>query len=242
MEEALLDVGWEAPKGSVLRLACPGHGIMLVRLRSPDDDSFAVAMANACRDALLRRLAGRPGGAPRVVAAIGDPQVELPRAACSYRQARLAAKVATAIPTMGDVVHWGSLGAFRALVQLPNREAVQSALDPRVVALLRSGDDALAVTLETYLDLGGDAKATAERLHVHRATLYFRLNKAQQLASIDVRNGYDRLAVHLGLKLVRLAGVDGEMWHQGGPVPARQTPTAGKTEEDGGLSAISARS
>ena len=136
----------------------------------------------------------------------------------------------------------GSLGAFRALVQLPNREAVQSALDPRVVALLRSGDDALAVTLETYLDLGGDAKATAERLHVHRATLYFRLNKAQQLASIDVRNGYDRLAVHLGLKLVRLAGVDGEMWHQGGPVPARQTPTAGKTEEDGGLSAISARS
>jgi hypothetical protein len=217
IEEALLDVGWEAPTGTLLRLACSDHGVLLVRLRDPEDDSFAETMARAGRDALCRRLAG--GAAcpprvppPRVVATIGDPQGELRRAVASYRQARLTAKVASAIPAMGDMVRWRDLGVFRALAQLPNREAIESALDPRVVALLKSGDDAVVSTLETYLDLAGDAKATAEQLHLHRGTLYYRLDKAQRLAGIDVHNGYDRLAVHLGLKLARLAGArpDGE--------------------------------
>jgi DNA-binding PucR family transcriptional regulator len=106
---------------------------------------------------------------------------------------------------MGDVVRWRDLGVFRALAQLPNREALESSLDPRVAALLSSGEDDVVVTLETYLDLAGDAKATAERLHLHRGTLYYRLDKAERIAGIDVRNGYDRLAVHLGLKLARLA-------------------------------------
>ena len=89
-------------------------------------------------------------------------------------------------------------------LKLPNREAIESALDPRVAALLNSGDEAVVSTLETYLDLAGDAKATAELLHLHRGTLYYRLDKAQRLAGIDVHNGYDRLAVHLGLKLAKL--------------------------------------
>ena len=207
IEEALLDVGWEAPTGALLRLACSDHGVMLVRLRSADDDAFAAAMARAGRDALCRRLADGSDSAPRVVATIGDTQSEPRRAISSYRQARLATKVASAIPAIGDLVHWRDLGVFRALAQLPNREAVESALDPRVAALLRSGDYAVVSTLETYLDLAGDAKATAEQLHLHRGTLYYRLDKAQRLAGIDVHNGYDRLAVHLGLKLARLAGV-----------------------------------
>jgi sugar diacid utilization regulator len=211
IEEALLDVGWEAPVGALLRLACSDHGVLLVRLRDVDD-TFAETMARAGREALGRRL-GASTSAPRVLATIGDPQSELRRAVASYRQARLTAKVASAIPAMGDLVRWRDLGVFRALAQLPNREAVESALDPRVAALLKSGDDAVVATLETYLDLACDAKATAEHLHLHRGTLYYRLNKAQRLAGIDVHNGYDRLAVHLGLKLARLAGarLDGEI-------------------------------
>jgi sugar diacid utilization regulator len=209
IEEALLDVGWEAPTGALLRLACSDHGVLLVRLRSIDDDSFATTMARAGREALCRRLADRSEPARRVVATIGDPQSELRRAVSSYRQARLGTKVASAIPAIGDLVRWRDLGVFRALAQLPNREAIESALDPRVAALLNSGDEAVVATLETYLDLAGDAKATAELLHLHRGTLYYRLDKAQRLAGIDVHNGYDRLAVHLGLKLAKLAGAGG---------------------------------
>lgn len=206
LEEALWDVGWEVPSKAVLRLACSDHGVLLVRLRGAGDDSSALAVACSAREMLARRLENRASSpAPRVVATVGDPQPELRRAVYSYRQARLATKVAGAIPAMGDVVRWRDLGVFRALAQLPNREALESSLDPRVVALLSSGDHEVVRTLETYLDLAGDAKATAEQLHLHRGTLYYRLDKAQRIAGIDVRNGYDRLAVHLGLKLARLA-------------------------------------
>lgn len=208
LEEALSDVGWEAPSGALLRLAYADHGVLLVRLRSLEDDAFAVSMATAAREALARRLA-EAGSAGKVVATVGDPQPELSRAVSSYRQARLAMKVAAAIPAIGEVVRWRDLGVFRALAQLPNREAVESAVDPRVVALLASGDTAVVTTLETYLDLAGDAKATVDRLHLHRGTLYYRLDKAQKMAGIDLHNGYDRLAVHLGLKLACLAGLGG---------------------------------
>lgn len=225
IDEALLDIGWEAPSSALLRLVCSDHGVLLVRLHKLEDDSLAIAMAQAGRQMLLRRLKDSPAGPgpQRVVATIGDPQSDLRRAVVSYRQARLATKVASAIPGTGDVVHWRDLGVFRALAQLPNQEAVQSALDPRVSALLESKDEAVVTTLETYLDLAGDAKAAAEHLHLHRGTLYYRLEKAQRIAGIDVRNGYDRLAVHLGLKLARLAQANGGVMSQTGtyscPVP-----------------------
>lgn len=206
VEEALLDVGWDVPSGSVLRLACADHGVLLVRLRAVSGGSPTLSVACSAREMLARRLSKHCEPAPRVVAAVGDRQPELRRAATSYRQARLAAKVVAAIPAMGDVVHWRDLGVFRTLAQLPNREALESSLDPRVTALLSSGDDEVVRTLETYLDLAGDAKATAAQLHLHRGTLYYRLDKAERIAGIDMSNGYDRLAVHLSLKLARLAG------------------------------------
>lgn len=205
VEDALSDVGWDAPTGSFLRVAQGDHGAVLVRLRGIDDDAPAVALARACRERLRRRAADAGADGARVVAGIGDPQPELMRAARSYRQAKLALTVATAMPAIGEVVRWAELGVFRVLAQLPNSEAMTSAIDPRVEAVLQLGDEALVETLETYLDLAGDAKLTADRLHLHRATLYYRLDKARRVAGIDMRNGYDRLAVHLGLKLARLA-------------------------------------
>jgi DNA-binding PucR family transcriptional regulator len=58
--------------------------------------------------------------------------------------------------------------------------------------------------VETYLDLGGDVKRASEQLHLHRATLYYRLGKAERLTGADLSDGHDRLALHLSLKLARL--------------------------------------
>jgi sugar diacid utilization regulator len=68
-------------------------------------------------------------------------------------------------------------------------------------------DDPVLATLETYLDLAGDAKASAQRLKLHRGTLYYRLQKAEQIAGVSLRSGDDRLALHLGFKLARLIGL-----------------------------------
>ena len=211
--EALSELGRQRGHAGLLRVARPDHGLLLARVSSLEDDRAARAAAEEARRMLARRLPAGPARpaapartaapSPRVVAGIGDPQRHLTAAVVSYRQALLAARVAASVPSVGDVARWQDLGAFRALVQLPLGERSASCLDPRLAKLL-GAETGLAETVEAYLDLGGDAKRTAEQLNVHRATLYYRLGKAQRLTGADLHDGNDRLALHLSFKLARL--------------------------------------
>lgn len=201
--EALWDLGRSRGQAGVLRTVRRDHGVLMVPVPAMDDDRPAQAVAAQARNLLARQLEG--GHPARVIAGIGDPQANVASVATSYRQAMLAARAAAAVASIGDLPRWRDLGAYRLLVQLPPGELSESSLDPRLAALLAAGDT-LAQTVETYLDLGGDVKRTSERLHLHRASLYYRLGKAQQLTGADLSDGNDRLALHLGFKLARLAG------------------------------------
>ncbi|HEX3592666.1 MAG TPA: helix-turn-helix domain-containing protein [Pseudonocardiaceae bacterium] len=187
-----------------LHAATDDHGVLLVQLRTLEDESPAYHLAEEARDCLLRRHRRSPGC--RVIASVGEPQEHLIAAASSYQQARLSAQVAQHVPTIGDLPRWRDLGVFRVLSQLP-ADIAAAVLDPRLATVLRSGDEPVVLTLETYLDLGCDAKATAERLHLHRGTLYYRLQKAERIGGVDLRDGADRLSVHVGLKLARYLGL-----------------------------------
>jgi sugar diacid utilization regulator len=55
--------------------------------------------------------------------------------------------------------------------------------------------------------MGCDAKATSERLHIHRAMLYYRIQKVEKVTGMNLADGNDRLALHLGFKLSRLVGL-----------------------------------
>ena len=103
---------------------------------------------------------------------------------------------------------------YRTLAQLPAGAEAAASLDPRLATLLDQADGPVITTLETYLDLAGDAKASAERLSLHRGTLYYRLQKAERIAGVDLRSGSDRLALHLGFKLARLIGLYPKQAHE----------------------------
>jgi len=105
---------------------------------------------------------------------------------------------------------------YRPLAKLPAGAEAAASLDPRLATLLDRADGPVITTLETYLDLAGDAKASAERLSLHRGTLYYRLQKAEQIAGVNLRNGGDRLALHLGFKLARLTGLYPKQTHEPG--------------------------
>ena len=45
---------------------------------------------------------------------------------------------------------------------------------------------------------------TAEALNLHRATLYYRLQRIEEITGARLKVGEDRLALHLGLRLARL--------------------------------------
>ena len=115
----------------------------------------------------------------------------------AHGQALAAAELAALDPALPNPIRWKELGPYRTL--LGARPPADDLLAPLDKART------LAHTLETYLDLGGDARRTAERLHLHRTTLYYRLGRITELLDVDLGDGLARLDLHLALKGRRVA-------------------------------------
>ncbi|WP_309110984.1 helix-turn-helix domain-containing protein [Saccharothrix sp.] len=144
---------------------------------------------------------------PRVVRTVepGAPVPSLPghvgvsephppeRAGAAYQQALAAAELSALDPALPRVVRWSELGAYRLLLG-GSAEEVLAGLSPTLLS-----------TLEVYLDSGCDARATAEALHLHRTSLYYRLGRIAEVTGRDPADGRARLELHLALKLTRLA-------------------------------------
>lgn len=174
--------------GSVLTVALRGHTALLVPLR----ETTGLAPA---RDAARTVLAEEPAA----VAGIGGTSRDLDALHRSWAEARLAARVAAAVPSRGPVAEWGSLGAYRLLGAAPEAALSAAVVDDAVLALLDDPDERLATTARQYLELAGSAKETAAALQIHRQTLYYRLQRIEQVTGLDLTRGEDRLRLHLGL-------------------------------------------
>ncbi len=79
--------------------------------------------------------------------------------------------------------------------------AVTAALVPEPVERLLAHRKAvrLVPTLRTFLDTAGSVPRTAEVLHLHRTSLYYRLEQITEITGLDLDDGGDRLVLHLGL-------------------------------------------
>jgi hypothetical protein len=159
---------------------------------------------------------GAAGGAAGVARALVDAGA--PCAAASAPFGELAAAreaVGGAGAALIALQHVPSLGRFAAADALGSWPLAARLWDatgrPAVVAPLgalvgaRSGPE-LARALEATLDAAGDVAAAARELHVHRATLYRRLARAEELTGLRLSSGDDRLQAHLALRMWRLAG------------------------------------
>lgn len=182
----------------LLSLARGDHGLLVLDGHGASPSAVAAAV-RADISALL------PGA--RIRTGVGAPVHGLEAVPTSWEQARQAVRVGHAIPGFAHDVSWPDLGVYRMLVHLPLDELPDDAVPAELLALLAtSSGRELVRTVEEYLDRGGDVRSTAEALHLHRTSLYYRLGRFEQQTGLVLSRGNDRLAVHLGLKLARLAG------------------------------------
>ena len=72
---------------------------------------------------------------------------------------------------------------------------------PGAEVLTQQARPDLLVTARTVLDLGGDIGRAAEVLHVHRTTLYYRLERIEALTGVNLRTGEGRDDLHLALRV-----------------------------------------
>jgi len=141
------------------------------------------------------QLAGRQ----RTEATSGPP-VPLARLHVAVARARVVLRVLRA----GAVLprpSWDALGGWHLIVNAPDSLAVAD-LHPGAPALAAPGRADLLRTARALLDAGGDVAGTAERLHIHRTTLYYRIDRIEAVTGVNLRTGVDRDDLHLALRLL----------------------------------------
>lgn len=141
-------------------------------------------------------------------AGVGGQYASLAEAYRSHREARIARRGAVIDPARSPAARWEALGLDRLLLQLPLESFSMKDIPETVQRLCaaQSGLD-LAQTLEAYLDCGCDAQRTAKELHVHRSTLYYRLDRIREIVEEDLSDGRVRRELHTGLRVAALAGL-----------------------------------
>lgn len=203
MEYAIRAAQREAPPRHALGFVREDHAVLLVTKTPTTGWSGVRRLAEKLTATANSRLGIEAG--PRMISGVGEEH-SLRNAWNSYWQARQAVRIADFEGNGRAIIEWGSAGVFRALVQLPDDELKPTILDPRLTKLLESELAAVLVsTLEAFLDAAGNVQQAAKSLRVHRATLYYRLGKIEELSGANLNNGSDRLAFHVGLKIAKLA-------------------------------------
>lgn len=215
------------------------HGVLLIA--SPDDDNSRLSTwVRSLRDAVHGQLT-RVDGRLSAVAGIGGHRERIEDAARSFREARMAVAAATAFAGLDDTIHWSQLGVGQVLVKLAMAGEDAPVVHPGLHRLLHSPEALpLVETLETYLDVAGNVQLTSKRLNLHRTSLYYRLQRVEELAGTDLKDGMERLALHFALKVARMTGeyvprrpIDSPL--EGHPRTAEEPGPAGRTVAAGAL-------
>jgi hypothetical protein len=161
-----------------------------LRVVATADDRPPVVVGT--EDELRRAVAAAPPGTAVGVSDPGEPGRAA--GAALVRQAELAARLSADDPSVPSPAHWSALGVYRRLDGDPAHPDPLAALDASPSGPM------LLETLEAYLDLAGDVRATAARLRLHRSSLYYRLERLAAVLARDLGDGLVRLELHLAVK------------------------------------------
>ncbi|MBB4688724.1 helix-turn-helix domain-containing protein [Amycolatopsis jiangsuensis] len=159
-------------------------------------------LVDSVAERITSRFRGLTDDRMRLVFGLGGTVGELGAVATSYEQAQLAARAALLLPSIGELARWGELGPYELLLKLPLEDLLGTSPVPALVALEKEDNHHVLIdTLNDFFDHGGNIQRTADSLRIHRATLYQRIKRVEQITGCSLDNGDDRLMLHLGLKL-----------------------------------------
>src|SRR5581483_4793565 len=140
----------------------------------------------------LGRLAAGPVG-------LSEPYPSLDRTPAALRQARLAATGAT------GVVRYGAVPVAALLASAPDEAATvaRSVLGP-VLALPAVESEVLLGTLRAWFAADGATSTAADRLHVHRNTVRYRLRRLEELTGRSLARPEGIAELHLAMEAARI--------------------------------------
>ncbi|ARJ05253.1 hypothetical protein GCM10010988_03200 [Cnuibacter physcomitrellae] len=123
--------------------------------------------------------------------------------AVAAEQARRAAEIVTWLPHLDGLADISQLGAWVLLDSIAGDGSIVGTFSPAAITLWQDGNALQLETVETFLDACGRVRDACEKLHIHRTTLYYRLDNLPPVVRSALEDGMSRSALHICLKLLR---------------------------------------
>lgn len=176
-----------------------GNVLALFPIRHLGDVARARQAANNAVHDLVEQKAARA-----VTCGIGGHHVDLLDLPKSVKQARQALVLGRRLFGRQTVTVYSDLGMYALLHAGADRDALAKFSDTFLEALVsydRKHKTDLLATLRLYFDVGENVKEAAERLSVHRHTIFYRLNQIAQILRVDLRSPQDQLSLRAALAI-----------------------------------------
>jgi len=167
---------------------------------------FCEGDENAARDLALA-VQGRVAERYRTEVAIGmgQPATDLRAWRESFQQAVTAYRTAHQWRLTTPLAIW-EMGVYRLLSLLADSPELRKFYYETLGELAGNSmaNAEFITTLEAFFEEHGNLTRTAKRLHVHRNTLLYRMERIREISGLDLDNPETRLAVHLALRIRRI--------------------------------------
>jgi len=140
-----------------------------------------------------------------LVIGVGRPVTGLADWRNSFQEALAAQRIAHQWRVY-QPLYFADLGVYRLLSLLMESPEMRNFFRETLGELADNSpsNNEFILTLETFFEEHGNLSQTANRLHVHRNTLLYRMERIAQIGGFDLENPETRLAVNLALKIRRL--------------------------------------
>jgi PucR family transcriptional regulator, purine catabolism regulatory protein len=124
----------------------------------------------------------------------------------TYKESVKALKIGSQIFGKNQIINFSDLGLYRIFYHEEIREELklfcQEMLEPLITDKKENND--LLVTLQAFLETGGNYRLTAKKLFVHHNTVRYRIESIERLCQVDLKNENDRLNLAISLKIFHI--------------------------------------
>lgn len=177
-------------------------------LIAQDNEHLKALAARVQERVALSKLCGDT--APRV--GVSGLHKGVSQAPIAYEECQLVLWITQRLSMADRGVYFGELGYIHTLYQAGRAALNDNAYVPLLRGLLTEKQADLFLTLEAYLDSGGNGVATADSLHIHRSTLNYRLQRIYSIVDVSLQDPLQRTNLQIAIKLIRLFEVDISEW------------------------------
>ncbi|OCT12346.1 hypothetical protein A8709_31450 [Paenibacillus pectinilyticus] len=142
----------------------------------------------------------------RLKIGVGQPNQSFMQAHRSYQEALQALSLTATLPHK-KVMFYDELGVFELLFHISDKKILQSFIRTYLGPIIdhdESKGSELLRTLKVFLDHDGSKQMAAGQLFIVRQSLYYRLDKIEELLGADYMQPEKRLALQVGIRAYQL--------------------------------------